>query len=80
MLRADDVTGGPDVVLRRAQLRVHGYRAVGTEVIESINAGQMIVKIVHEELTAILGEGDRTFRYDGSPAVVMMVVTRFDGS
>ena len=48
-------------------------RAVGAEVIESVNAGQMIVKIVHEELTAILGEGDRTFRYDGSPAVVMMV-------
>jgi signal recognition particle subunit SRP54 len=48
-------------------------RAVGAEVIENINAGQMIVKIVHEELTAILGEGDRTFRYDGSPAVVMMV-------
>ena len=48
-------------------------RAVGTEVIESINAGQMIVKIVHEELTDMLGTGDRTFRYDGSPAVVMMV-------
>ena len=48
-------------------------RAVGAEVIESVNAGQMIVKIVHEELTAILGEGNRTFRYDGSPAVVMMV-------
>jgi signal recognition particle subunit SRP54 len=48
-------------------------RAIGTEVIENVNAGQMIVKIVHEELTAILGEGDRTFRYDGSPAVVMMV-------
>jgi signal recognition particle subunit SRP54 len=48
-------------------------RAVGSEVIENVNAGQMIVKIVHEELTAILGEGDRTFRYDGSPAVVMMV-------
>jgi signal recognition particle subunit SRP54 len=48
-------------------------RAVGTEVIENVNAGQMIVKIVHEELTDILGAGDRTFRYDGSPAVVMMV-------
>ena len=48
-------------------------RAIGSEVIENVNAGQMIVKIVHEELTAILGAGDRTFRYDGSPAVVMMV-------
>jgi signal recognition particle subunit SRP54 len=48
-------------------------RAVGHDIIENVNAGQMVVKIVHEELTAILGEGDRTFRYDGSPAVVMMV-------
>jgi signal recognition particle subunit SRP54 len=48
-------------------------RAVGAEVIDNVNAGQMIVKIVHEELTDILGAGDRTFRYDGSPAVVMMV-------
>ena len=32
-------------------------RAIGHDVIESINAGQMVVKIVHEELTAILGAG-----------------------
>ncbi len=48
-------------------------RAVGADVIENVNAGQMIVKIVHEELTDILGAGDRIFRYDGSPAVVMLV-------
>jgi signal recognition particle subunit SRP54 len=48
-------------------------RAVGREVIENTNAGQMVVKIVHEELTAILGAGDRTFRLSGSPAVVAMV-------
>jgi signal recognition particle subunit SRP54 len=48
-------------------------RAVGADVIENVNAGQMVVKIVHEELTDILGAGDRTFRYDGSPAVVAMV-------
>jgi signal recognition particle subunit SRP54 len=48
-------------------------RAVGADVIENVNAGQMVVKIVHEELTAILGAGDRTFRFDGSPAVIAMV-------
>jgi signal recognition particle subunit SRP54 len=48
-------------------------RAIGHEVIENVNAGQMVVKIVHEELTAILGAGDQTFRYDGSPAVIVMV-------
>ena len=48
-------------------------RAVGAEVIGDVNAGQMVVKIVHEELTAILGAGDRTFRMTGSPAVIAMV-------
>jgi len=48
-------------------------RAVGQEVLESVNAGQMVIKIVHEELTAILGAGDRTFHLTGSPAVVMLI-------
>ena len=48
-------------------------RAVGQEVLESINAGQQIIKIVHEELTAILGAGDRTMHLTGSPAVVMLI-------
>ena len=48
-------------------------RAVGSEVLESLNAGQQVIKIVHEELTAILGAGDRTFHLSGSPAVVMLV-------
>jgi len=48
-------------------------RAIGRDVIENINAGQMIVKIVHEELTDILGAGDQTFRYDGSPSVILVV-------
>jgi signal recognition particle subunit SRP54 len=48
-------------------------RAIGRDVIENVNAGQMVVKIVHDELTAILGAGDRTFRLNGSPAVIAMV-------
>jgi signal recognition particle subunit SRP54 len=48
-------------------------RAVGQEVLESVNAGQMVIKIVHDELTAILGAGDQTFRLTGSPAVVMLI-------
>jgi signal recognition particle subunit SRP54 len=48
-------------------------RAIGVDVLESLNAGQQVIKIVHEELTAILGAGDRTFHLSGSPAVVMLV-------
>jgi len=32
-----------------------------------------VVKIVNDELTSVLGAGDRTFRLIGSPAVVMLV-------
>jgi len=48
-------------------------RAIGAEVLESLNAGQQVVKIVHEELTALLSGGDRTFHLSGSPAVVALV-------
>jgi signal recognition particle subunit SRP54 len=48
-------------------------RAVGAEVLGSLNAGQQVIKIVHEELTEILGAGDRNFRLTGSPAVVLLV-------
>ena len=48
-------------------------RAVGAEILESLTAGQQVVKIVHEELTALLSTGDRTFRLSGSPAVVALV-------
>ncbi|MDQ3554467.1 MAG: signal recognition particle protein [Chloroflexota bacterium] len=48
-------------------------RAIGAETLANVNAGQTVVKIVNDELTAVLGAGDRTFRLTGSPAVVMLV-------
>ena len=48
-------------------------RAVGAEVLESITAGQQVVKIVHDELVALLSAGDRVFHLTGNPAVVAMV-------
>src|SRR5918993_495088 len=48
-------------------------RAVGAEILDSLTAGQQVVKIVHEELTALLSAGDRTFKVHGNPAVIAMV-------
>ena len=48
-------------------------RAVGAEILESLTAGQQVVKIVNEELTALLSAGDRTFHLSGNPAVVALV-------
>ncbi|HEX8940981.1 MAG TPA: signal recognition particle protein [Candidatus Limnocylindrales bacterium] len=48
-------------------------RAEGADILESLTAGQQVVKIVHEELIALLSAGDRTFHLQGSPAVVALV-------
>jgi signal recognition particle subunit SRP54 len=48
-------------------------RAVGADVLESLTAGQQVVAIVNEELTHLLGAGDRVFHLSGSPAVVVLV-------
>jgi len=48
-------------------------RATGADILESLTAGQQIVKIVNEELVALLSAGDRQFRLTGSPAVILLV-------
>ena len=48
-------------------------RAIGAEVLESLTAGQQVVKIVNDELVALLSAGDRTFHLSGSPAVISLV-------
>ena len=48
-------------------------RAVGAAVLASLTAGQQVVAIVNEELTNLLGAGDRVFHLSGSPAVVVLV-------
>jgi signal recognition particle subunit SRP54 len=48
-------------------------RATGAEILGSLTAGQQVVKIVDEELVALLSAGDRSFRLTGNPAVVVLV-------
>jgi signal recognition particle subunit SRP54 len=48
-------------------------RAVGAEILESLSAGQQVVKIVNEELVGLLSAGDRSFHLTGSPAVIVLV-------
>ena len=49
-------------------------RAVGTDVLESLTPGQMIVKIVNEELTALMGGGDSKLTISSAPPTVVMLV------
>lgn len=49
-------------------------RAVGSDVLESLTPAQMIVKIVNEELTALMGGGETKLTISSSlPTVVMLV-------
>ena len=48
-------------------------RAVGAEILGSLTAGQQVAKIVHDELIGLLSAGDRTFRLQGNPAVIVLV-------
>ena len=49
-------------------------RCVGTDVLESLTPAQMIVKIVNEELTALMGSENQKLNISSqSPSVVMLV-------
>jgi len=49
-------------------------RAVGEEVMKSLTPGQQVIKIVYEELTALLGGSQAKLQFSGrTPHVVMLV-------
>jgi signal recognition particle subunit SRP54 len=48
-------------------------RALGAEVTKSLTPGQEVVKIVHEELTALMGSGDSRLAFAGRPPTVILL-------
>jgi signal recognition particle subunit SRP54 len=48
-------------------------RAVGVEVTKSLTPGQQVVKIVHEELTALMGSGGSKLAFGGRPPTVILL-------
>ncbi len=47
-------------------------RALGHEVLRGLEPGQQVVKIVHEELTELMGAGDSRLAFGRPPTVVLM--------
>lgn len=47
-------------------------KAVGEKVIQSISPGQLMVKIVQDELTELMGSTAADFQIQGSPAVILI--------
>jgi signal recognition particle subunit SRP54 len=48
-------------------------RAAGAEVTRSLTPGQQVVKIVHEELTALMGSGGSRLAFAGRPPTVVLL-------
>src|SRR5580765_5866621 len=48
-------------------------RAVGEEVLKSLTPGQQVVKIVHEELTELMGSGSSKLAFAGRPPTVILL-------
>jgi signal recognition particle subunit SRP54 len=49
-------------------------RAVGAEVVKSVTPGQMVVKIVHDELVATLGSDAKPIDLEAAPPVPILMV------
>ena len=49
-------------------------RAVGREVLESLTPAQMVIKIVNEELTALMGSTNSKINISPNPPTVIMLV------
>jgi signal recognition particle subunit SRP54 len=49
-------------------------RSMGEAVVKSVTPGQQIVKIVHDELSALMGEGKPKLQWASQPPTVFMVV------
>ena len=49
-------------------------RAVGEEIFTTLNAGQTVIKIVREEMTALMGGTQAKLEFTGNPPTVIMLV------
>jgi signal recognition particle subunit SRP54 len=48
-------------------------RALGADVLKSLTPGQQVVKIVHEELTSLMGAGDSRLAFASRPPTVILL-------
>lgn len=47
-------------------------QAIGQQIIQSVSAGQQFIKIVHDELAALMGEGEPQLHIAGRPTIVLV--------
>src|ERR1051325_723492 len=48
-------------------------KSIGAEVVQSIQPGQQIIKIIHDEMVSLLGSENASLQLSGNPSCVLMV-------
>jgi signal recognition particle subunit SRP54 len=48
-------------------------KAIGSEVVQSVQPGQQIIKIIHDELVDLLGATNAALKLDANPTSILMV-------
>src|SRR6266403_4947426 len=48
-------------------------KAIGQEVVQSVQPGQQIIKIIHDELVELLGSANAGLQLSGTPSCILMV-------
>src|SRR6266699_3347407 len=48
-------------------------KAIGQEVVQSVQPGQQIIKIIHDEMVELLGSANAGLELSGNPSCVLMV-------
>ena len=48
-------------------------KAVGVEVVQSIQPGQQVIKVIHDELVDLLGSANAGLDLGGNPSCILMV-------
>src|SRR5262245_49274970 len=48
-------------------------KSIGAEVVQSVQPGQQIVKVIHDELVELLGSTNAALSFSGNPSCIMMV-------
>lgn len=67
LLEADVNYGVAKTLVKRVK-----EKALGDEVIKSVTPGQQFIKVVHDELVALMGGGEADLNLDTKPAVIML--------
>lgn len=67
LLEADVQYGVVKVFIKRVK-----DKAVGEKIIDSVSASQHFIKIVHDELVALMGQTEEELRFNKKPAVILL--------